>query len=452
MSDHTIVTPSFRPQHRRIAWVLGATFLLVLSLATGLLVIPKKPPSLSILAMARLQEDYGKVPLSFEINQGQVYEQVKFLTRTQGQSLYLTQTEAVITLPAKAEAKTKSSAVRMSLANANAQARISGEKLLEGKTNYFLGNDPNQWRTNIPTYACVKYEGVYPGVDLVYYGNQQQLEYDFIVAPKADPQIIKMRFDGADELRIDERGDLLITTPTGTLKQHKPFVYQETNGQRQEIAGQYVIEESQQIRFAVGDYDVSKPLVIDPVLSYSTFLGATKGSDSGTAIAVDAAGCAYITGNNSSDIAYTPGAYHPTFKPDDRVDRMQAIFVMKLNPSGTAPIYTALIGGTTGYSYPREGGSPEDPPLYELSNTSQGIAVDLFGNAYVIGRTVSKNFPITDNAFRKTSVGFIENQNYTIDGVVFKLNASGSQLDYSTYFALSSANIPSNASAVRAES
>ncbi|MFN7929370.1 MAG: SBBP repeat-containing protein [Blastocatellia bacterium] len=409
----------------------SAKMLLFIFVSLGLaaLFLHHSQPSPAVAPAARVQEAYGRVPLSFEANHGQVNEAVQFLTRTNGQNLFLTATETVIA----PQQNNTANPLRLKLKGANAKPTMKGEEQLAATANYFLGNDPQQWRTNIPTYARVKYESVYPGIDLVYYGNQQQLEYDFLVAPGAQPQTIQLEIAGAEKIHLDEQGNLVLTTAAGEVVQHKPIVYQEVNGARQEVAGSYVLQGENNIGFAIGEYDASKPLVIDPVLSYSTFLGGTKGQDSGSSIAVDAAGCAYITGSSWIDFPHSQGAAYPTFTPNSRMERMQAIFVMKLNPGGTAPIYSALIGGTEGYSYTREGAYPDDPQSYELSNTSQDIALDHLGNAYVIGITVSKNFPISPNAFRKTSVGFIESKDYTIDNVVFKLSADGSQLVYSSF-------------------
>src|SRR6185503_19450563 len=210
---------------------------------------------------------------------------------------------------------------------ANPAPQITGMDELPGKTNYFIGNDPAQWRTNIPNYAKVKYESVYPGVDLVYYGNQQKLEYDFVVAPGADPDRIKLSIEGARDVRIDRRGDLVLKVAGGEIRQHKPVVYQEVAGVKKEISGRYVMKGKRQVGFEVAGYDASLPLVIDPTLIYSTFLGGSS-SDRGTGIAVDAAGNAYVGGTTfSTNFPTTPLAFQPV---DPNLTGNEA-FVTKLN-------------------------------------------------------------------------------------------------------------------------
>jgi hypothetical protein len=217
-------------------------------------------------AQARVSDAYGRLPLLFEANRGQTHDEVRFLSRGPGYSLYLTAGEAVLALPGPV-------ALRMSLAGASAEAHVSGLEELAGKANYFIGRDPAKWRTNVPTYAKVEYRGVYPGIDLVYYGNQRQLEYDFTVAPGADPQRIVLDFKGVEKLEIDAQGDLVMHAAGGALRQHKPVIYQAIDGVRRQVAGGYVIKDAHQVAFQVAAYDQARPLVIDPVLSYSTYLG-----------------------------------------------------------------------------------------------------------------------------------------------------------------------------------
>ena len=260
-------------------------------------------------------ENYGKLPLSFEANQGQTDSRVDFLTRGSGYSLFLTPTEAVLALRkpvASSGSRTRHTdseaeeapavppaVVRMKLVGANPSPRVSGLEELPGKSNYFLGNDPDKWRTNVPHYTKVQYKDVYPGVDLVYYGNQCQLEYDFVVGPGTDPDGITLGFEGVERLRIDAQGDLLLETQDGEIRQHKPLVYQEVDGVRREIAGSYVLSGRHQVGFDVAAYDAGQPLIIDPVLVYSTYLGGT-GDERGFDIAVDASGNAYVTGQTDS--------------------------------------------------------------------------------------------------------------------------------------------------------
>ena len=251
---------------------------------------------------AQVKEAYGKLPLSFEANQGQTDARVKFLARGGGYSLFLTSEEVVLILngsrvpggeappednqPASKPRPPTPAVLRMQLVGANPAASVVGVDELPGESHYFIGNDPQQWHTDIAHYGKVTYEGVYPGVDLVYYGNQRQLEYDFVVGAGADPRAIELTFAGAREVRLGAAGDLVLGVGGGEIRQLKPVIYQEVDRVKKEIAGGYRIEGQAHVSFEVGTYDVSRPLVIDPVLAYSTYLGGS-GSDQGLGIAVD---------------------------------------------------------------------------------------------------------------------------------------------------------------------
>ena len=220
---------------------------------------------------ARILDSYGKLPLSFEASQGQTDARVKFLSRGAGYKLFLTSDEAVFTLrgggakadpPAvrgqlhpKADAPATTAVLRMKLLNANRAAKVTGVDELAGSSNYFIGNDPKKWRTNVPEYAKVKYEGIYSGIDLVYYGNQRQLEYDFVVAPGADPHRIQFDVRGAKSISRDKDGDLVLQMAEGEVRWHKPVVYQQKNGVRREINGCYIIKHGRRVGFEVGGYD-----------------------------------------------------------------------------------------------------------------------------------------------------------------------------------------------------
>src|SRR5215213_3065888 len=231
---------------------------------------------------ARVAESYANLPLRFEINEGQTDSNVRFLSHGRGYSLFLTPSEAVLALGdsnksiATSEGKTSEqkdvaspAVLRMSLVGAAANPHIEGRGELPGKSNYFIGDDPHRWRTNVTGYAQVQYSGVYPGVDMIYYGKQRQLEYDFVVAPGASPQIISLGFDGAEKIEIDEQGDLVLHVAGRQVRQHKPFIYQDdAGGVRREIFGGYVLKGEQIVGFRVGEYDARRPLIIDPVLSY----------------------------------------------------------------------------------------------------------------------------------------------------------------------------------------
>jgi hypothetical protein len=237
------------------------------------------------VTQVRVSEAYGKLPLHFEVNQGQTNEQVKFLSRGGGCILFLALNEAVLALhqppknslsPVSGERarvrgldpkQPERTVLRMQLVGTNPNPQIVGLDELPNKSNYFIGNDPKKWRTNIPNYARVQYQDIYPGIDLVYYGNQRQLEYDFIISPGVNSEVIRLSFQGADKLEIDAQGDLILHTVGGEIRQHKPLVYQEVDDVRQTIPGRYVLKSKDSVGFQVAAYDTSRALVVDPVLS-----------------------------------------------------------------------------------------------------------------------------------------------------------------------------------------
>jgi hypothetical protein len=455
-----------------------------------------KPPVASKTADAntasklRVAASYGKLPLSFEANAGQTDPAVKFLVRGGGYALFLTNTEALLSLRkpqsrpepktpetmaghpekysplpmlsrsllaggerATSDSATESSAagtdhsmqdilVSMKLVGANPAAKVSGAEELPGKANYFIGSDPSQWRTGVPTYAKVRYRDVYPGIDLVYYGNQNgQLEYDFVVAPGADPGVIAWDVTaglapafqtgaGGAPLRTGRDGDLVISTGDGELRFHKPVVYQTTGtapGQRRLLDAGFVVgvrndagsdarndasndargNSPNRVHFAIGSYDHSKPLIIDPTLVYSTFLGG-KNYDLGSSIAVDSSGNAYVTG-------YTRSTSFPTASPlQPSTAGYQNVFVVKLNAAGSAMVYSTYLGGAA-FDYGLD------------------IALDSSGGAYLTGFTTSTNFP-TINAIQPAFSG-------ASCGFVTALNPAGSALVYSTYLGGSRENV-----------
>jgi hypothetical protein len=311
---------------------------------------------------------YGRLPLAFEANHGQVDGEVEFLAHGSGYQLFLTRGEAVLALMSPAaepgtsaavptkmrEARpvsdVKQAVVRITLDGAKPDPLGVGLEPLPGKVNYLRGNDRGNWQTNIPTYAKVSYESVYPGIDLVYYGNAERLEYDFIVAPGADPDDITVRFEGTDLVELKLEGDLVLSTSSGSVRFEKPVVYQERDGRRELLEGGYIRKGPHQIGFQVQAYDPARPLIIDPVLSYSTYLGA--GSRFGNDVAVDVTGAAYVTG-----IGWNGDA-----------------FVAKLTPDGTRLEYVTYVGG-----------SGVDEAI--------GIAVDTIGAAYIAGTPHQLIFP-----------------------------------------------------------
>lgn len=421
------------------------------------------PPTSGLANQPVLAEGYGKLPLAFEMNQGQSDQQVQFLARGDSYVLFLTQDSAIVVLRKSdsnrdgqiANAKTEfeqsqsrstllkgpvdlqsavspsqksatdrgqrdeETVLRMEVVGADSGARADGQAELRGKSNYFIGNDPTKWRTNVPNYSEVKYHNVYPGVDLIYYGNQGQLEYDFVVQPGADPGKILLdvgaeSIPGAnstrsESLRITENGNLLVSAGGGEVVFQKPTIYQpRTNDEprgtdRQVIEGKYVLVGKHQVGFQVPAYDHTQPLVIDPTMVYSTYLGGNTW-DKVNSIAVDGSGHAYVTGKTiSSNFSTTPGVYRKTLN-----GRATDVFITELNSTGSGLVYSTYLGG-----------SGDDEAL--------GITLDASGNAYVTGWTASSDFPTTAGVVQKTFGG-----GYS-DAFVTKMNATGSALVYSTY-------------------
>jgi uncharacterized protein (TIGR03437 family) len=349
----------------------------------------------------QLAEVYGSLALSFEKNAGQADGGVFFLARSGPYAIDLIADGMVLKIPGRS----RSTSVRMALKGSrNFDALPSAEDELPGKINYLIGNDPARWRTGVPTFSKVRYRNVYRGVDLVYYGNQRQLEYDFLVAPGADPQSIRMEFEGVSRLQVTPDGDLVATTSGGAVKLHKPVVYQEAEGGRKLVAGGFAVDGGRTVGFRLGTYDRRKPLVIDPVLVFSTFLGGSVG-DVANAIAMDASGNVYVAGGTQSpDFPITTGALQSA--PRDASTAGSA-FVSKLNPQGKALIFSTYLGGTGG-------------------DAAYGLAVDSAGDAYVVGETRSTDFPATAGAFQTTISGGSAS-------FVAKLNSAGSGLAYATY-------------------
>ena len=374
----------------------------------------------------RLDANFGKIPLNFEPNRGQVAPEVQFLSRGPGYALFLTPGEAVLELN-KGKSASASSTLRMKLLGADASAKAAGDTPLPGKVNYFIGNDPKKWQTGVDTYKRVQYTGVYPGIDLVYYGNQRELEYDFVVAPHGDASKIALSFTGATP-RIDASGDLVLPAGRGDARFHKPVVYQTVNGSKVSVEGRYEIADGK-VGFALGSYDHTQPLVIDPVLSYLTYIGGSA-NDQINGIAIDTAGSAYIVGTSSSIDYPTKNPYQAISPGMAAVSGRYSLVVSKFNATGTALVYSTFIGSTE-------------------YTEGFGIAVDPGGNAYVVGDTTYGTYPITPGAFQTICGG-----NYTVPqgssapmrtngcvgygqgdtgGVLTKLNPTGSALVYSTY-------------------
>ena len=370
-------------------------------------------------ASAGVKSDYGKLPFSFEANLGQTDSQVKFLARGSGYALFLTANEAVVSSVDKPSSglvqhskDTQPSVLRMKLEGANTSPQISGLEELPGRVNYFIGKDPGRWRKDVRTYGKVKYEAVYPGVDLVYYGTQgRQLEYDFIVAAGADPRQIKLSFAGVDHLELDGRGDLVLHSSGRQMRMLKPVVYQEKEGVREEVSGKYTLNKELEIGFDIAAYDSTRALVIDPVLAYSTFLGGT-GEEAGVEIAVSVHGNAFVTGITTS-VNFPTKPSGARFGPGGGSD----VFVTKFNAEGNQLIYSTYLGGSSNENF------YDDLELPGV--TYGGIAIDSIGNAYITGSTRSSDFPTTSGGYQQTLKGLS-------DTFVTKLNAIGNTMLYST--------------------
>jgi uncharacterized protein (TIGR03437 family) len=379
--------------------------------------------TLASRSSAKLVADYGQLPLRFEANYGQSDRSVRFLVRGSGYTLFLRPNDAVLSAIVPESAPQKSGTppekgyhnafFRVRLRGADRHARAEALEPLPGTINYFVGSDASRWLTTLPCYRKVAFRGVYPGIDLIYYGDGQQLEFDFSVAPGADPRRIRMAFEGSGQPHIGRDGALQMEIGGQQLRFHAPRMYQEAAGERRRIAGGYVLRGLSEVGFQVGAYDARQRLVIDPVLSYAALVAPLQGR----AIAVDSAGDAYITGfTSSAAFPVTSGAPQGTIRAGGCVwGTCSEAFVSKINPLGSALIYSTFLGG-----------------IYD--EYGQGIAVDAAGNAYVAGITQSPDFPTTAGALQRTWGGGTGcADDHCADAFVAKLNPTGTALLYSTY-------------------
>ncbi len=366
--------------------------------------------------------------LNFQINHGQSAPEVKFLLHSSRYGLFLTPSELAIVLrppgadidnkflenlPHSADSRPAAdkpssvNIIRLKLKDANETPEIIGLERLPGKINYFIGNNPANWYTDIPTYAKVKYRSIYPGIDIICYGNQQHLEWDFIVHPGSDPSLIHIDIEGCEHSTLDTRGDLLLTAGGQDIRISRPVIYQKAAGQRNEIVGRYILEDGYKVSFQLDDYDKAKPLVIDPVITFGTYWGGFN-VDSGYSIAVDSAGAMYVTGVTYSLWSLNPPGF-PVSSDAYQADNpgyYNNAFVTKINAAGVL-VYSTYLGGTG-------------------DDRGYGIAVDSAGCAYVTGYATSTDFPITANAIQGTFQGYY-------DAFVTKFNSNGNGLIYSTY-------------------
>jgi hypothetical protein len=402
----------------------GGSFHLVSTHAVG--------PGSTVERQERRGGTFSRLPLFFEENQGQLPCSAKFIARGTRYQFLISPASATVTLQRAApialaspmdrdrlkeprEVVTRS--LQLEFLGARHEAPVSGEGQMPGTINYFLGSGPAQWHTSIPSFAAVDVEELYPGISLRYYGNELRLEYDFTIAPGADPNLISFQVTGADETRIDSSGDLVLAFGGDEMRQPKPRLYQTIRGEHRDVRGGYRLRDGGIVSFEVGPYDRSFPLVIDPVLSYSTFFGGNSG-DTGLAIKVDQFGFVYVVGQTlSTQFGFSnsipPGAVQTNFQ-GGTVNGDG--FVAKLGPTGTNLVYFSYLGG-----------SGNDGAL--------DLAVDQAGNAYVTGFTDSTNFPIL-NALYPTIAGSLDTNFlvYPSDAFITELNSNGTALVFSTYF------------------
>ena len=384
---------------------------------------------------ARVVESYGKLPLSFEPNQGQTDPAVKFLARGPGYQLFLTATEAVLRLwkPEEMNRSTRfavrrtprSSVLRIKLVGANAEPYVEGQDLLEGKSNYLIGNDRSKWYTDIPTFSKVRFADVWPGIDLVWYGNQGVLEYDFVVKPGADPSRVRIAVEGADRLRLDSEGNVVAKAKTFEVTQRAPVIYQDGEQGRRLIVGRNGLKARREIGFEVGDFDRTKPLVIDPQLVYSSYIGGSD-FDAANGVSADNSGNAFIAGRTFSlDFPLTNVLDPHAVLPHG------CAFLTKINVAGSAVVYSTILGGDLGFA------------ANSLFGTqANGVAVTGDGRACITGfdpnPANNSDFPVTANAYQDNGFCYgllcegLPARHF--DAFVTMLNAQGNGLIYSTFF------------------
>jgi uncharacterized repeat protein (TIGR01451 family) len=383
--------------------------------------LPSGPPHSSPDARSIL----GQLPLIFEPNQGQTDPRVKFLARGAGYSLFLDATGAMIAMQTAHSTAADQRFVRMKLVGANPAAATTGTDPLPGKSNYLFGNDPKQWHTGIPQYAGARYQSVYPGIDLVFYGNQGRLEYDFRIAPGADPSQAELQFDGATKLELSG-GDLILTGgDDGGLRLEAPRVYQRDGDRQKSVAGRFVLRAANRVGFEIDPYDRDRELIIDPVLDFSTYFGGS-GTETSPSVAVNGNGNIYLAGTTQD----SPASSFPTSGPTVGTPPQTLIGPLSLTASSPPHIFIAEI-------------IPSQPPsvLYETfiggtgSDTSVGLSIDSAGNAYLVGNTTSTDFPTLGLPYQ-TAPEAKGPQCASIactSVFVSVLNALGSSLSYSSY-------------------
>ena len=356
--------------------------------------------ALAEVTLEKARASFVKLPIEFEPSQGQLPQGVQFLARLPQFSLFFREREFdLLPLPGPSQANK----ITFTFVNSLKGSRLAGSELQGSETNYLLGQDPSRWRTHVPNFGRVTYSRLYPGIDAVFYGTGQQLEHDFIVQPGADPHAIRLSIQGSQGIQLEPDGSLRIRSGEGDLFLAKPRPYQIVRGKRHDLAGSFIVVGSNEIAFQISNYDHFQPLVIDPVLDYSTFLA--NYSISLTAVATDSSGSAYVAGETSSSgFPTTPGAFQTTCLACPNAND---VFISKFSPDGSSLVYSTFLGGTGG-------------------DGIGGITVDANGNAIVVGSTSSTDFPLQN----PINYGY---GGYGVTyGFVTSLSADGSSLNYSS--------------------
>jgi hypothetical protein len=394
--------------------------------ASPLLASSRPTPASAAHATPQANSVLGQLPLMFEPNRGQAAPQVKFLARGSGYTLSLDSTGATLGMQTRVgDSKTSEQFVRMKMVGANPAPTTTGTGLLPGKSNYFIGNDRSKWHSGIPQFSRVQYKSVYPGIDLVFYGKQGQLEYDFQVAPGADPAQAELQFDGATELNLQD-GDLILTSADeGGLRLQAPQIYQRDGDRRQPVAGHFVLRGRDRVGFEIGPYDRSRELVIDPVLEFASYFGGI-GSQTSPSVAVNGDGNIYLAGTTTSSAGF-PTTIGTLLPPST----LPNIFVAKITPSSPPVVkYLTFLGGSG-------------------SDTSVGLAVDGGGDAYIVGNTSSTDFPTGGVPYQTTTKAktqctlsptctsvFVTELNPQFAGLVYSSYLSGTGSDQATGMAI----------------
>jgi hypothetical protein len=406
-------------------WIVATLGVAVLAIG-GLAHLRHQPVTAQIAASApavrpeqatRVRENFGALPLAFEANQGQIDPQVKYMARGSGYTVFLTGDETVFALHSSAPAasapnpaerfrkslahKQINASISMKLAGGNSQPPIAAQNELPGRSNYFIGSDPGQWHTGVKQYSRVAYRDVYAGIDMAFHGQQRQLEFDFIVAPGASAVPIGFNVSGASKISTDADGNLVLASKAGNVLLHKPVAYQEKNNTREPVDASFVVEASNKIGFTLGSYDRSRELVIDPSVTYATYLGGTLEDDAyAIAVAKDGSGSVFVTGQTASTNFPTKNGKYTSNQGG--IDA----FVSKISADGQTLEYSTYLGGNG-------------------TDSGNAIAVDASGNAYVAGGTNSTNFPPV-SAYQGSNQG-------GLDAFVTEVNSTGGGLTFSTY-------------------